>query len=68
MGELAHKFRDCFPKGVIEVKKNKNQIDEAVVINPRRDTVSREVLRHSEFDGIIKLTRVMDHFICKNYV
>jgi len=28
-----------------------------------RDTVSRECLRHEEFEGKVKLGRVRDHFI-----
>jgi len=38
---------------------------EARVVNPRKDTVSRECLRHAEFKDKVKLTRVRDHFICK---
>ena len=37
----------------------------ARIANPRRDTVSREVLRHKEFQDIVQLSRVRDHFICK---
>lgn len=40
-------------------------VKKAKVVNPRKDTVSREVLRHKEFQDIVKLTRVRDHFICK---
>lgn len=32
--------------------------------DPRKDTVSREVLRHPEFAGCVELGRVRDHFIC----
>jgi DNA-directed RNA polymerase I and III subunit RPAC1 len=35
----------------------------AVVDNPMYDTVSREVLRHPEFEGKVKLGRKRDHFI-----
>ena len=31
----------------------------------RKDTVSREVLRHPEFAGMVELSRVRDHFLCK---
>jgi hypothetical protein len=34
------------------------------VVNPRNDTVSREVLRHKEFEGLVELGRVRDFFIC----
>jgi DNA-directed RNA polymerases I and III subunit RPAC1 len=35
----------------------------AVVVNPMKDTVSRECLRHEEFKDKVKLGRVRDHFI-----
>ena len=35
----------------------------AVVVDPMRDTVSRECLRHDEFKGKVKLGRRRDHFI-----
>lgn len=38
---------------------------EAKVTNPRKDTVSREVLRHKEFEDKVRLTRIRDHFICE---
>jgi DNA-directed RNA polymerase I and III subunit RPAC1 len=60
-GKAAERFQKCFPKGVVEI------IDgEAKVVNPRNDTVSREVLRHEEFKGKVELGRVRDHFICKS--
>ncbi len=37
----------------------------AVVRNPRRDTCSREVLRHDDLKDLVRLNRVRDHFICK---
>jgi DNA-directed RNA polymerase I and III subunit RPAC1 len=72
------KFQDCFPEGVVEIKKitkgdaekqgglyegmapGKNK---AVIVAPEKDTVSREVLRHKEFEGKVKLGRRRDHFI-----
>jgi DNA-directed RNA polymerase I and III subunit RPAC1 len=38
---------------------------EVIVANPRKDTVSREVYRHSEFDGYVELTRIRDFFLCE---
>ncbi|CAN6623809.1 DNA-directed RNA polymerases I and III subunit RPAC1 [Trichomonascus vanleenenianus] len=58
-GELAEKFQQCFPPGVIEL----NSKGEAFVADARKDTVSREVLRHEEFNGLVKLGRKRDHFI-----
>ena len=34
-----------------------------MVVDPMRDTVSRECLRHEEFKDKVKLGRVRDHFI-----
>ncbi|BGP03313.1 oligosaccharyl transferase glycoprotein complex, beta subunit [Rhodotorula toruloides] len=56
--ELHSKFEACFPPGVIEQRSGR-----LVVANARRDTVSREVLRHPEFEDKVKLGRVRDHFI-----
>ena len=58
-GDSAKRFQACFPKGVIGINEN----GEAYVLDPRKDTVSREVLRHEEFEGKVKLGRVRDHFV-----
>ncbi|SCU90376.1 LAMI_0E01794g1_1 [Lachancea mirantina] len=58
-GEDAKKFAKCFSEGVIGIDSN----GQAVVKDARHDTVSREVLRHEEFNGKVKLGRVRDHFI-----
>lgn len=77
LGEDAKKFARCFPKGVIGLEEVSAEDTEregsayegrlgekkAVVINPFKDTVSRECLRHEEFEGKVKLGRVRDHFI-----
>lgn len=57
-GDLATKFQRCFPSGVIGIDNGA-----AYVADARRDTVSREVLRHKEFDGKVKLGRDREHFI-----
>lgn len=64
-GQDALKFQKCFPPGVIDIVTNSNGNQEAVVSNPRKDTVSRECLRHAEFKDKVRLTRVRDHFMCK---
>jgi DNA-directed RNA polymerases I and III subunit RPAC1 len=76
IGADAQKFKECFPDGVIELeevtradaKKNSEYKGhegemKAVVKDPMRDTISRECLRHPEFDGKVKLGRKRDHFI-----
>jgi len=59
---LAEKFQKCFAQGVIRVdpRTKKVSVDEK---NMRKDTVSREVLRHPEFEGFVELKRVRDFFI-----
>lgn len=59
VGELAKRFQKCFPSGVIEIDEN----GAAYVADARKDTVSREVLRHEEFEGKVKLGRKRSHFI-----
>lgn len=77
IGEDAKKFAKCFPKGVIELEpvtreeaaqngsgyENSAGELKAVVRDPFKDTVSRECLRHEEFQDKVKLGRVRDHFI-----
>ncbi|KAI2904045.1 hypothetical protein CBS63078_5680 [Aspergillus niger] len=77
IGDDAKKFAKCFPSGVIGLEKvtreEAKQKDsgyeghegelKAVVVDPFKDTVSRECLRHEEFQGKVKLGRVRDHFI-----
>lgn len=58
-GDSAVRFQKCFPLGVIGLNSNA----EAYVQDARKDTVLREVLRHAEFDGKVKLGRKRDHFI-----
>ncbi|KAG0270213.1 DNA-directed RNA polymerases I and III subunit RPAC1 [Actinomortierella ambigua] len=61
-GDLADEFQACFPKGVVDVVVE-DGVKKAKVVNPRKDTVSREVLRHPAFENKVKLQRVRDHFI-----
>ena len=69
LGDDARFFQQCFPVGVIGLEKDVvTGDDKAVVKDARRDTVSREVLRHDRFKGKVELGRVRDHFICKCYV
>lgn len=63
-GADAIKFQKCFPPGVIDIVEEDGE-KLAKVVNARKDTVSREVLRHKEFEGKVRLTRVREHFICK---
>jgi len=59
--QLAHQFAGCFSPGVVKVSADGEiSIDER---NMRKDSVSREVLRHPEFDGCVELKRIRDWFI-----
>lgn len=58
-------FRSCFPPGVIEIEKDATGEPQCVVKNPRKDTVSREVLRYPQFEGYVELSRIRDHFLCE---
>ncbi|TFK64840.1 RBP11-like subunits of RNA polymerase [Pluteus cervinus] len=60
--ESVEKFKTCFAPGVIKVDSRTNEVsvDKVAV---RKDWVSREVLRHPEFEGVVELGRVRDHFL-----
>ena len=61
--QLAEKFQSCFSPGVIKIdpKTKAVSVDER---NVRKDSVSREVLRHPEFADSVALGRVRDFFLC----
>jgi DNA-directed RNA polymerase I and III subunit RPAC1 len=62
--DRAEFFQKCFAPGVINV----HPITKVVSVDPtkmRRDTVSREVLRHPEFEGCVELKRVRDFYLCQ---
>ncbi|KAF2636201.1 DNA-directed RNA polymerases I and III subunit RPAC1 [Massarina eburnea CBS 473.64] len=76
VGADAKKFARCFPPGVVGYDKvtsedtrkypelvGKEGETKAVVVDPMKDTVSRECLRHAEFKDKVKLGRIRDHFI-----
>jgi DNA-directed RNA polymerase I and III subunit RPAC1 len=77
LGKDAEKFQKCFPQGVITLKtvtteeammegsgyEGHEGETMAIVEDPMKDTVSRECLRHEEFEEKVKLGRVRDHFI-----
>ncbi|KAF2858768.1 RBP11-like subunits of RNA polymerase [Piedraia hortae CBS 480.64] len=62
-GADAIKFQKCFPRGVIKLVDGPNGTKQAEVDDPMKDTVSRECLNHSEFEGKVRLGRIRDHFI-----
>ena len=75
-GEDARLFKSCFAPGVIGIEKVTEDDaqrdpeyvgavgeDKAVVRNAFKDTVSRECMRHEQFNGRVRLGRIRDHFI-----
>lgn len=60
----AIKFQKCFADGVVDVDPITNEVS-INQDNLRNDTVTREVLRHPEFEGCVELKRVRDYFLCK---
>ncbi|KAF8608846.1 hypothetical protein BDV93DRAFT_433677 [Ceratobasidium sp. AG-I] len=61
--ELCDKFVKCFAPGVLAVELDAQGQKHVVVKDMRQDTVSREVLRHKEFEGMVELTRIRDFFM-----
>lgn len=63
-GSDAKAFQKCFPRGVIGLEDDSESGEKkAVVVDPFKDTVSRECLRYDEFKDKVKLGRIRDHFI-----
>lgn len=61
--EYADLFKSCFCPGVVQV----DPVTKMVSIdedNLRKDSVSREVLRHPEFADSVELSRLRDFFLC----
>ena len=67
-GDKAKKLAKCFSKGVVKVVRGEDGESYAKVVNPRRDTCSREVFRHDDLKDCVRLSRIRDHFICKEIV
>jgi DNA-directed RNA polymerase I and III subunit RPAC1 len=61
--DLCDTFAGCFPAGVTRVA-GQGSAKTVTVVDPRKDTVSREVLRHPVLQQLVRLDRVRDHFIC----
>ncbi|KZO92514.1 hypothetical protein CALVIDRAFT_585683 [Calocera viscosa TUFC12733] len=62
--KVQQRFVESFSPGVIgRRKRQEGKGMEVYVKDARRDTVSRNVFMHPEFEGVIKLGRVRDHFL-----
>lgn len=60
--EEALKLQKCFSAGVIEVRPADGRM-KAFVANARLDSMSREAMRHREFEGRVFIGRRADHFL-----
>lgn len=58
----AYKLQSCFSKDVIEVREFDGRM-KAYVRDARADSMSREALRHKEFEGKVFIGRVANHFL-----
>lgn len=60
---LTQKFQACFSPGVIRVNPRTGnvEVDEKKV---RNESMSREVFRHPDLEGCVKLGRIRDWFLC----
>ncbi|XP_064623253.1 DNA-directed RNA polymerases I and III subunit RPAC1-like [Lineus longissimus] len=61
-GEKALRLQKCFTPGVIEIELVHGK-KTAVVAQSRKDSSSREVLRHDDLKDCVKLNKIRDHFI-----
>ena len=61
-GEKAERLQKCFSPDVIEIV-FVDGVKTARVAHPRKDTCSREVLRHDDLKDYVRLSKVRDHFI-----
>lgn len=62
---LCDDFAKCFSPGVMKVTRDSAGTCSVQVEDARKDTLSREVLRHAEFRDRVNLGRKRDHYICK---
>lgn len=63
---LAEKFAKCFSPGVIKVDPRTKAVS-VDTQGVRGESMSREVFRHPEFEGCVKLGRVRDWFLCTSF-
>ncbi|XP_075605060.1 DNA-directed RNA polymerases I and III subunit RPAC1 isoform X3 [Balearica regulorum gibbericeps] len=64
--EAAEVLQKCFSPGVIEIQNIKGK-KVARVANARLDTFSREVFRHEGLKNLVRLARVRNHYIFKDF-
>jgi len=62
-GESALKLQKCFSPGVIDLEEGPGGTKQAVVVNERIDSCSRNVYRYEDLKESVSLDKVKDHFI-----
>lgn len=63
-GDQARRLQSCFAPGVIQLKRDgEDDVEEAFVVNPRKDTCTREVFNHDDLKELVELKKVRNHFI-----
>jgi hypothetical protein len=65
--EEAEKLKLCFSPGVIGLVDIKGR-KQAVVLNPRLDSCSRQVYMHEEFKDDVEINKIRNHFICNFFI
>jgi len=63
VGEAALRLQKCFSPGVIELEEGRGGSKQAVVVNERIDSCSRNVYRYDDLKDSVSLDKVKDHFI-----
>eukprot|EP00092_Neocalanus_flemingeri_P013273 GFUD01014305.1.p1 GENE.GFUD01014305.1~~GFUD01014305.1.p1 ORF type:complete len:359 (-),score=138.31 GFUD01014305.1:128-1153(-) len=63
VGEAALRLQKCFSPGVIELEEGPAGAKQAVVVNERIDSCSRNVYRYDDLRECVSLDKVKDHFI-----
>ena len=61
MSSLALKLKTVLICSCMVTEKAKVKVDEKCL---RGESMTREVFRHAEFEGCVKLGRIRDHFLC----
>jgi len=61
LNEHAAKVKSFFSPGTVEIRTNDDGVDEAVVVDPRLDSCTREMFRHPEYKDKVEMGRVREH-------
>jgi len=62
-GEAAARLQKCFSPGVVELEPGEGGKKQAVVVNERLDSCSRNIYRYDDLKESVALEKIRDHFI-----